>query len=170
MFNFPKPVTPHEAKRVWDSQRRPSARAVAKALTQAGRPVHFATVARWKRQGWRTVATDQHPIEAATTALDAAMPLLTGDPTTMVKGFVDASQSAKVLQEMTDEQLQARTVREANIALIIISEAISCQCEDLMRNKTGELAVLLKALAALRRSLWAVTDKIRDKPRPADRR
>jgi hypothetical protein len=51
MSDFPKPVTPQEAKRVRDRQRRPSARTVAKALTQAGRPVHFATVARWKRQG-----------------------------------------------------------------------------------------------------------------------
>jgi hypothetical protein len=161
MSDFPKPVVPQEGKRIWDSQRRPSARTVAKALTQAGRPIHFTTVARWKRQGWRTVATDQHPIEAATMALDASMPLLTGDPTTTVKGFVHASESTNVLQEMTDEQLQVRTVRETNIALILISEAICHRCEDLVGSKTGEFAVLLKALAALRRSLWAVTDKTR---------
>jgi len=47
---LPPPVTPLEAKRVWDEQRRPSARSVAKALTQAGRPVHFTTVARWKKR------------------------------------------------------------------------------------------------------------------------
>jgi hypothetical protein len=159
MFNFPKPVTPHEAKRVWDRQRRPSARNVARALRHAGRPVHFTTVARWKRQGWRAAATDQHPIEAATTALDAAMPLLTGDPTSTVKSFVDGKDSVGGLEQMADEQLQVRTVREANIALIVISEAIAQQCEDLMRNKTGEFAALLKALAALRRSLWAMTDE-----------
>ena len=50
---LPPPVTPLEAKRVWDEQRRPSARSVAKALTQAGRPVHFTTVARWKKRGWQ---------------------------------------------------------------------------------------------------------------------
>src|SRR5437773_11777005 len=44
------PITPQEAERVWKSQARPSARSVARALTQAGRPVHFTTVARWKRQ------------------------------------------------------------------------------------------------------------------------
>src|SRR5206468_9564758 len=44
------PITPQEAERVWKSQARPSARTVARALTQAGRPVHFTTVARWKRQ------------------------------------------------------------------------------------------------------------------------
>jgi hypothetical protein len=87
------------------------------------------------------------------------VPLLTGDPTTTIKGFVDASESTNVLQEMTDEQLQARTVRETNIALILISEAICHQCEGLIGSKTGEFAVLLKALAALRRSLWAMTDE-----------
>jgi hypothetical protein len=158
MSNFPKPVTPDEAKRVWDSQRRPSARTVAKALTQAGRPVHFTTVARWKRQGWRAVETDQHPIEAATKALDVAMPLLTGDPTTTVNSFVNDKDCTVGLGEVTDEQLQARTVRETNIALILISEAICHRCEDLVGSKTGEFAVLLKALAALRRSLWAMPD------------
>jgi hypothetical protein len=42
-------------RRVLDSQRRPSARSVAKALTQAVSPVHFTTVARWKREAWLTV-------------------------------------------------------------------------------------------------------------------
>jgi hypothetical protein len=37
-----KPVTPEEAKKVWNSLRRPSARRVAQALTQAGMVVHFA--------------------------------------------------------------------------------------------------------------------------------
>jgi len=150
---FPKPVTPQEAKRVWDRQRRRSARTVASALTQAGRSVHFTTVARWKRQGWRTVATDEHPVEAARRSLDAAMPLLTGDPMTTVQDFLDASDNTRGLEEMTDEQVQARTVREISIALILISEEISQRCEHLIGNKTGEFAVLLKALAALRRSL-----------------
>jgi len=41
------PITPQEAERVWKSQARASARTVARALTQAGRAVHFTTVARW---------------------------------------------------------------------------------------------------------------------------
>jgi hypothetical protein len=110
---------------------------VAKALTQAGRPVHFTTVVRWKRQEWRAVATAQHPIEAATRALDVAVPLLTGDPTSTVKSFVDDKDSASSLEDMADEQLQARTVRETNIALILISEAICHRCEDLVGSKTG---------------------------------
>jgi hypothetical protein len=40
-------ITPQEAKLVWKSQVRPSARTVANALTHGGRGVHFTTVARW---------------------------------------------------------------------------------------------------------------------------
>ena len=50
---LPPPVTPLEAKRVWEQHRRPSARSVAKALTRAGQPIHFATVARWKKREWQ---------------------------------------------------------------------------------------------------------------------
>jgi hypothetical protein len=48
------PITPQEAEGVWKSQARPSARSVARALTHAGRPVHFTTVARWQREGLLT--------------------------------------------------------------------------------------------------------------------
>jgi hypothetical protein len=46
MPDLSAPITPQEAERVWKSQALPSARSVARALTHAGRPVHFTTVAR----------------------------------------------------------------------------------------------------------------------------
>src|SRR2546430_9773490 len=80
---LPPPVSPLEAKRVWDEQRRPSSRSgVAEALTQAGRSIHFTTVARWKRREWQVEARLRHPLSAATRMVDLAVPLLTGDPTT----------------------------------------------------------------------------------------
>src|SRR5215831_11574918 len=48
-----KRVTPGEAKVIWASIPNPSARRVAKALTQSGRRVHHSTVARWDAKGWR---------------------------------------------------------------------------------------------------------------------
>jgi hypothetical protein len=78
---LPAPVTPPEAKRVWDEQRRPSSRSVAKALTQAGRPVHFTAVARWKKREWQVEARLEHPLAVAMRKVDLAVPLLTGDPT-----------------------------------------------------------------------------------------
>jgi hypothetical protein len=75
-----KPVTPEEAKRVWVSVPNPSARRVAKALTQSGRRVHHSTIARWRAQDWRPVADSLHPLQAARQVLDMAGGVLTGDP------------------------------------------------------------------------------------------
>ena len=95
--DIPALVTPQEAKRVWDSQRCPSARSVAKALTQAGRPVHFATVARWRRQGWQTVTSPEHPVERARKAVDAASSVLTLDPTLSTQDWIRREGGTEVL-------------------------------------------------------------------------
>jgi hypothetical protein len=87
-MNAIKPVTPDEAATVWRSIPNPSARRVAKALTQAGRRVHFSTVARWRAEGWRPVSSGSHPIEAARQSLEVAARLLTGDPATGADEFV----------------------------------------------------------------------------------
>src|ERR1700730_12657670 len=45
-------ATPALAKAVWEHQSSASARSVARALGAAGYPVHWVTVARWRRTGW----------------------------------------------------------------------------------------------------------------------
>ena len=79
-MSFLKPVTPEEAKRAWVSIPNPSARRVAKALTQSGRRAHHSTIARWRAQEWRPVAHSLHPLKAARQRLDMAAGVLTGDP------------------------------------------------------------------------------------------
>jgi hypothetical protein len=106
------PVSPDEARKVWTSIRRPSARRVARALTQAGRPVHFATVARWKAQNWRDVPERLHPLQAAQDELDVAVPVLSGDPATNTSAVVEGSEAAKKLEALTDDQLLAKAVRD----------------------------------------------------------
>jgi hypothetical protein len=59
-----KPVKPKEAKRIWGGIPNPSARRVAKALTQSGRRVRHSTIARWCAQDWRPVAHSLPPLEA----------------------------------------------------------------------------------------------------------
>jgi transposase-like protein len=51
-----RPVTPEEALAVWSSIKNPSARSVARALSQTGRKVHHSTIARWCARDWRWVA------------------------------------------------------------------------------------------------------------------
>jgi hypothetical protein len=74
----PKPVTPEEAMATWNTIKNPSARSVARALSQASRRVHHSTIARWYAQGWRPVAHRPHPVVAARQVLDIAAGILTG--------------------------------------------------------------------------------------------
>jgi hypothetical protein len=80
MMKSMKSITPREAKAVWDSLKNPSARSVARAMTQAGRRIHNSTVSRWAAQGWRSVAHRPHPLDAARQVLDIAAGILTGAP------------------------------------------------------------------------------------------
>jgi hypothetical protein len=74
---LPASATPQDAQAVWERHRRPSGRGVARALTQAGRPVHFTTINRWRRHGWRAETTE-HPLTQARDACGAATTALSG--------------------------------------------------------------------------------------------
>ena len=119
---LPPPVTPPEAKHLWDEQRRPSARSVAKALARAGRPVHFTTVARWKKREWQVEARLEHPFATAMRKVDLAVPLLTGDATTKAVDIVGDIVGARAAnrESMTEDQALHPVIRESLITLIIL--------------------------------------------------
>jgi hypothetical protein len=73
--------TPAEAKAVWDSLDKPSARKVAAKFQAAGRPVSFKTVALWKREGWPGATAETIIADAAKAveAINVALPAITGD-------------------------------------------------------------------------------------------
>jgi hypothetical protein len=48
----PNPVTPGDAKTVWEFLEEPVSRSVADWFTARGRPVSSQTVLQWKRAGW----------------------------------------------------------------------------------------------------------------------
>jgi hypothetical protein len=100
-MNLPEPVTPREAEIVWNSIRDPSARRVAKALTQAGRGVHHSTVSRWRAEGWGPVPNRPHPLEATRWALDVAAPALTGNATAGVEPLLER-RDRRELDELSD--------------------------------------------------------------------
>jgi putative ABC transport system substrate-binding protein len=47
----------------------PSTRRVAHKLRQAGRAVSHETIRRWQANGWRPLARERHPLDAARAAL-----------------------------------------------------------------------------------------------------
>jgi hypothetical protein len=145
-------VSPDEAAIVWRSIANPSARRVAKALTQAGRRVHFATIARWRAEGWRPVASGPHPIDAARGALEVAARLLTGDPATGADVFLRQSNAGEQLGSLSDGELLRRSTRELLILQIVLCKVIGSRSAFLVQEKIAETGLLLKALAQASRA------------------
>jgi hypothetical protein len=141
-----KPVTPEEAKRVWVSIPNPSARRLAKALTQSGRRVHHSTIARWRAQDWRPVADSLHPLDAARQALDVAAGLLTGDPVAGLKVLTGEDSSQQELEGLSNRELLREASREMLIAIRLVSHVLPSQLPYLFATKTMETATLLNAL------------------------
>jgi hypothetical protein len=145
-MNVLKPITPSEAKAVWNSISNPSARRVARALSQAGRPIHHSTVARWRLEGWRPVASGPHPLEAARQALDVAAGVLTGDPVAGVETIARQTSSEK-LESLTDHQLLSRAARKVCITNRLVYRALGRHLPELLAEKMKETAALMQPLA-----------------------
>jgi hypothetical protein len=110
-------------------------RRVAKAMTQAGRRVHFATIARWRSQNWRPVASGPHPVQAAREALEVAARLLTGDPATGAAELVSRSKVGEQLGGLSDSELLRRSTRELLILQIVLCKVMCRTCETLRRRE-----------------------------------
>jgi hypothetical protein len=159
-----KPVTPEEAKRVWVANLNPSARRVAKALTQSGRRVHHSTIARWRAQDWRPVARSLHPLDAARQALHMAAGALTGDPVAGLKGLSDEGGRQQELEGLNDRELLRKASREMLIAIRLVSHVLPSQLPHLVATKTMETATLLNALNAGLRAAVDGLEQFHDLP------
>jgi hypothetical protein len=140
-------ATPDLAKAVWACQQSPSARSVARALTQSGRPVHYTTVNRWRGRDWRD-AKGRHPLDEARAALESALPLMTRDPTSTIDDLVRGSPERQQLEELSDGQLLRKAARELARAVYLVAHMMLRQeAEALFITRTGAVAVLMRALA-----------------------
>jgi hypothetical protein len=146
IMKTPKPVTPAEAKIVWATLRNPSARRVAKALSQAGRRIHHSTIARWRAQGWRAVAQGVHPLEAARQAVDVAATVLTGNAAAGAEVLERRAEDREQLEGLTDRELLRRAARELCITIILVSQEFQSQLLKLVAEQPMETGVLLQAL------------------------
>jgi hypothetical protein len=165
-MNLPEPVSPREAETVWNSIQDPSARRVAKALTQAGRRVHHSTVSRWRAEGWRPVPNRPHPLEAARWALDVAAPVLTGNAAAGVEALSERRDHREELDALSDHELLRRAARETLIAVDLVCLDIQRQVAELVATKTAETGALLAAIAAVLKAAsdgFAQANCLRDK-------
>lgn len=152
------PVTPEEARRVWESMDRPSCRRVALALTQSGRPVGHDSISRWRRAGWQAGAPRQPPQPRA--ELDAAVPVLTGDPQrrldslpALALGRGEASPEADQ-DDLTDAERARRTFSDLLDATRKVAQHVARDPGPLIRDAPDRLGVLIErtsnaAVAAL---------------------
>ena len=140
-------ATPDLAKAVWNQQRSPSARSVARALTQSGRPVHFTTINRWRGRGWREVE-GEHPVDRARAALESALPLVTHDPSCTIDDLLRSSPEGEQLDNLSDGELLRRAARELASAVYLVAHMmLRREAEALVITRTGAVAVLVRALA-----------------------
>jgi hypothetical protein len=161
-------VTPQEAMAVWSRIENPSGRSVARAMTQAGRKIHHATVSRWAAQGWRPVAYRPHPVEAARQALDLAVGVLTGDP---AAGSFEEHPEGQQLDGLSDSEVLRRSARELCISSILACNEFQECAPTLVAERPGEAALLLKALCrAVPAAAAAYGEALKSKehPRPPD--
>jgi hypothetical protein len=141
-------VNPAQARKVWETMPDASSRRVATKLRQAGARISHMTVARWRKQGWRPLQHDQqHPLEAARSLLDDAVPILTGDAMTTSRVLVEQSPEREHLQDLTDVELLREAARELAISVIVVARALMHRPETIL-DKTEELGVLFRSLAA----------------------
>jgi hypothetical protein len=148
-------ATPDLAKAVWGRQQSPSARSVARALTQSGRPVHFTTVNRWRAHDWRD-AKGRYPLDQARADLQSALPLMTRNPTSTIDDLIRSSPEGEQLDKLSDGELLRKAARELASAVYLVAHMMLQKGADkLWITRTGAVAVLMRALADSMRSVTA---------------
>jgi len=101
--------------------------------------VHWVTVARWKRNGWKSNGNDDHPLDVARAKLEAIAALATGDPIPAAAKERD--------EQPSDPALLRQEARHLSALSLQVWNAAEPQLAKLVRRRTGELALLIEALA-----------------------
>jgi hypothetical protein len=149
MLNRPLPkATPTLAKAVWANQKKPSARRVARAMTSAGYPVHFTTVARWKAQKWQVDTNDDHPLDVARAALESFAPLVSGNPLATMPDTVEDGSSKADIEQLSDIELLRKTSKDLCILSTVTMRAVLEQLAYLITMRPGELGLLIQSVTA----------------------
>jgi hypothetical protein len=84
------------------------------------------------------------------TMLDLAVPLLTGDPTSKAADILGTIEDRDD-ESKTNRKHMPRVIREAYVALFVSARLLQYRPE-LIPNKPGQIALLLKALSRLMRA------------------
>jgi hypothetical protein len=145
---------PALARKLWESMRDPSSRRVATKMRQTGVRISHQTINRWRRNQWRPLEREQHPLDQARAALESALPLMTGDPTSTIDDLLRGSPEGEELGEFSDSELLRKAARELARAVYLVAHMMLLQgAEKLWITRTAAVAVLMRALADSMRSV-----------------
>lgn len=108
--------------------------------------MHYTTVSRWRRSGWRADPT-AHPLDKARADLESALPLVTGNPATTIEELFEVGPSRDELEQLTDAQLLKRASRELAMAAVMVAHLVIRQAAVVLA-RPGELGILFQSLAA----------------------
>lgn len=151
-------VTPEDVKRVWDSQRHRTPRTVARALGQAGRKVPVKTIMRRQAENWIVIPPPRHPLEVARDMLDAAIPLLTGDPTSTVCRILRMQENAEKLEMFTEDELYRQRTRALRTAVTVVSLELARRTDEFTPDRIGEYNLLFATVTLAFKASLAADD------------
>ena len=134
-------VTPVDAKAVWQSMEKPSPGRVALALALAGKKVSDNTVKRWKKAGWRR-GTSPFKEPEPMAELDAAVPVLTGDPLKRLASLTPGPSPAD--DDPSDEERIARGLRELAACTVRVLGVVTGADAALLMAAPDKIGVLLE--------------------------
>jgi hypothetical protein len=124
----PIPVTPAEAKAIWDLLEEPASRSVADWFTARGRPVSSETIWQWKRAGWPDTSAAEIAKAAgsvrANTEIAAAV---NGAVAANKAAVIEPNANAKAMREMSapsDVRSYADRAEEALLAALTCAKSV----------------------------------------------
>lgn len=145
-----KKPTALQVKVAWDAHGKPSARAVAAALTDAGYDITYRTVSRYKAANWAEPHADapKKKVEklgkaVATAKKDIAV---SGGPPVDREVLVNRLQRMNELYTRSLAENQVKLQQAGLIAGIVIAEEVMAMVGQLTITNPGDLARLLHAI------------------------
>jgi hypothetical protein len=90
--------------------------------------------------GWKSNSNDDHPLDVARANLEAIAPLATGNP-------IPAKPTDSGAEQMSDAALLRRESQKLAALSTEVWDAAGRKLGKLVRSRTGELALLVRALA-----------------------
>ena len=103
--------------------------------------MHWVTIGRWRRNGWRANSGAEHPLDIARAKLEAIAPLATGDP-----ALAAEANDLTAAKQVSDATLLRQEAARLSAVSVQVWNAAEPKLEKLVRRRTGELALLIQAL------------------------